>query len=377
MNDQSANASSQSRTIIAAVASVFLASCGGGGSSGGAGSLLPTDAAAAMAQPAAATPAAPATTDAATNASPTTAAGVALLNGVKETCNPASSPGYRKDCVEFVLYTPQIVPGSYIGKTAPYDSEPLVTCAVSLDAAGVITATTATRSLRVEPAYGNQPTPNDYWSYLYTQDSYYPQNMMQSYNVANGPSKAQATIAWKGPVVANSAGDWELAAFSKFGIQVSDPGFISCWAMKPQMQVPAPVASPPPISADATDGSGYAVNEGEPAPVTPTTGTPTTTPPPATIRFTSTNALISNGAYNLWRISVGNPNAFGIRCQVIANYQYPDANNPSSVNGSGLLSTQTTRTVTVASGGTGNADFGFTDRNVSPTSYVVRSCAKT
>lgn len=79
--------------------------------------------------------------------------------------------------------------------------------------------------------------------------------------------------------------------------------------------------------------------------------------------------LISNGAFNLWRIKVTNSSANAVRCFVSATYGYADPNGTGKI-----VWDSSTRTVTVPARSSGNADYGMRDRNIQTDSYRLLSC---
>lgn len=82
-----------------------------------------------------------------------------------------------------------------------------------------------------------------------------------------------------------------------------------------------------------------------------------------------TDRIVMDGMYNLWRVTVRNPNSYTVRCMILGTYRYADPNGTGR-----LIWDQTTRSVTVPPGGTGYADYGLTDRNIQADDYKVLSC---
>ena len=332
-----------------AALSALVAGCGGGGSGSGGGALPALSAGdPVQAPPPAAAPqsAAPAPTVAAAGPS-----GEAIPNGLTETCSFAQGTVNRwNNCVAFKLFAPQIVVGTYVGTTGTGDVEQGGQCSVTLEATGVVTMKTSQRTFRLEPGAA---TKDDIWSSIDVTPSYYLSSMFQVFWISNTPAKVGGHLNWSG-----ASGQWKFE-----GRDAPYPGVATfpdvhnfeCFHMQAQMDVPPPIASAPILPAEVAGtvlapydpaSTGSTAGAGTPATTAPPSGT--STPPDTAVKVELSSQLVSNGAFNLWRIAVGNPNSYGVRCLIQATYRYADPNGTGK-----LVWDQATRSVTVPAGGTG------------------------
>lgn len=137
----------------------------------------------------------------------------------------------------------------------------------------------------------------------------------------------------------------------------------------PRRQVQPPVQSSGTSQSPSQSPSAQTISQPDRLPaVNPSSTTPT---PDVQARVTLTDQVISNGTFNLWRVKINNNSSFAVRCFISASYRFSDP------NGSGkLVSDSSTRTVDVSARSAGNADFGFTDRNIQTDSYRLMNCRR-